>query len=78
MKAEIEYIFGKHAAKEVLQERPDVVVEAHVAAGDVAAAIRQYEACCQVLKQELGITPGPEIKAYRDNDTAVKALKKAA
>lgn len=32
MKAEIEYIFGKHAVREVLQERPDIVVEAHVAA----------------------------------------------
>ncbi|MCB9815353.1 23S rRNA (guanosine(2251)-2'-O)-methyltransferase RlmB [Candidatus Nomurabacteria bacterium] len=32
MKAEVEYIFGKHAAVEVLQERPDVVAEAHVAA----------------------------------------------
>jgi len=32
MKAEIEYIFGKHAVREVLRERPDVVVEAHVAA----------------------------------------------
>jgi len=31
MKASIEYIFGKHAAREVLQERPDVVVEVHVA-----------------------------------------------
>lgn len=32
MKTEIEYIFGKHAVREVLRERPDVVVEAHVAA----------------------------------------------
>ncbi len=32
-KLEIEYIFGKHAAREVLEERPDVVAEAHVAAG---------------------------------------------
>lgn len=31
-KEEVEYIFGKHAAREVLKERPDVVVEAHVAA----------------------------------------------
>ena len=31
-KMEIEFIFGKHAAKEVLTERPDVVVEAHLAA----------------------------------------------
>lgn len=29
MKANIEYIFGKHAAREVLAERPDVVVEVH-------------------------------------------------
>lgn len=31
-KVEVEYIFGKHAVREVLRERPDVVVEAHVAA----------------------------------------------
>lgn len=29
---EIEYIFGKHAARELLQERPDVVREVHVTA----------------------------------------------
>jgi len=32
MKTEIDYIFGKHAVREVLQERPDIVKEAHVAA----------------------------------------------
>ena len=31
-KVEIEYIFGKHAAREVLKERPDVVKEVHVSA----------------------------------------------
>lgn len=31
MKHEIGYIFGKHAVREVLQERPDVVVEIHAA-----------------------------------------------
>ena len=31
MKQEIGYIFGKHAVLEVLQERPDVVVEIHAA-----------------------------------------------
>lgn len=31
-KVEIEYISGKNVAREVLRERPDVVVEAHVAA----------------------------------------------
>ena len=37
-KDEIEFIYGKHAAKEVLSERPDVVCEAHLAAdfSDVA------------------------------------------
>jgi len=37
-KQEIGYIFGKHAVREVLQERPDVVVEIHAAAefGDEA------------------------------------------
>ena len=29
---EVEYIFGKNAAREVLNERPDIVVEAHVVA----------------------------------------------
>ncbi len=32
MKVEVEYIFGKHAVREVLQERPDVVVEVYAAA----------------------------------------------
>lgn len=31
-KVEIEYIFGKNAAREVCTERPDVIVEVHVAA----------------------------------------------
>jgi 23S rRNA (guanosine2251-2'-O)-methyltransferase len=35
----IEYIYGKHAATEVLKERPDVVVEAHVATDFSEAAI---------------------------------------
>lgn len=32
MKAEVEYIFGKHAVREVLNMRPDVVAEVHAAA----------------------------------------------
>jgi 23S rRNA (guanosine2251-2'-O)-methyltransferase len=32
MKQEIGYIFGKHAATEVLQERPDIVVEVYASA----------------------------------------------
>lgn len=30
MSLEVEYIYGKHAVREVLKERPDVVVEVHV------------------------------------------------
>lgn len=41
-KAEVEYIFGKHAAREVLKERPDVVVEAHVAANFADEAIVRH------------------------------------
>lgn len=32
MKHSVEYIFGKHAVRELLRERPDVVVELHAAA----------------------------------------------
>jgi len=39
MKHEIGYIFGKHAVRELLQERPDVVVELHAAAEFADAAI---------------------------------------
>jgi 23S rRNA (guanosine2251-2'-O)-methyltransferase len=35
----IEYIYGKHSATEVLKERPDVVVEAHMAADFSEVAI---------------------------------------
>ncbi len=38
-KIEIEYIFGKHAAREVLKERPDVVVEVHLAADFADATV---------------------------------------
>jgi 23S rRNA (guanosine2251-2'-O)-methyltransferase len=31
MKKSVDYIFGKHAVRELLQERPDVVVEIHAA-----------------------------------------------
>lgn len=32
MKQQVDYIFGKHAVRELLQERPDVVVEIHASA----------------------------------------------
>ncbi|HEY0964675.1 MAG TPA: 23S rRNA (guanosine(2251)-2'-O)-methyltransferase RlmB [Candidatus Paceibacterota bacterium] len=38
-KPDIEYIFGKHAAREVLGERADIIVEAHVAVDFSDAAL---------------------------------------
>jgi tRNA G18 (ribose-2'-O)-methylase SpoU len=32
MRSDIEYIYGKHAVREVLNERPDVVAEVYAAA----------------------------------------------
>ena len=34
--------------------------------GDRAAALRQYEACCQLLMAELGMEPNRELRALRD------------
>jgi TolB-like protein/Flp pilus assembly protein TadD len=46
----------------------------HAEAGDIAAALRQYETCCATLKRELNITPSPETEALhrriRDQATA--------
>jgi DNA-binding SARP family transcriptional activator len=34
-----------------------VVVRVHLAEGNVAEAVRQYEACCRLFEQELGLQP---------------------
>jgi 23S rRNA (guanosine2251-2'-O)-methyltransferase len=39
MKNETEFIYGKHACREVLEERPDIVVEAYMAADFSSEAI---------------------------------------
>jgi len=53
MNKDIEYIFGKHAAFEVLDNRPDVVVEAHVAADfsneKVMKALSDHKIAIKVL-----------------------------
>ena len=36
------------------------VIRLHALAGQVGAALSQFDACCRVLQQELGIAPGPE------------------
>jgi TolB-like protein len=50
------------------------VMRLHAEAGDVAAALRQYDTCCSTLKRELDITPSPETEALhrriRDRATA--------
>jgi DNA-binding SARP family transcriptional activator len=39
------------------------LIELHLAAGDRAAAVRQYEHCAQLLAQELGVEPDPATRA---------------
>ncbi|MEU4736936.1 AfsR/SARP family transcriptional regulator [Streptomyces fradiae] len=40
-----------------------VLVKAHLAAGNRAAALRQYEQCRRVLREELGLEPSPSLRA---------------
>jgi DNA-binding SARP family transcriptional activator len=44
-----------------------ILMEAHRALGDRAAALRAYHRCAEVLERELGVAPGEEIGAlYRE------------
>jgi DNA-binding SARP family transcriptional activator len=40
-----------------------LVIEAHLAEGNVGEAVRQYERCRRQLQQELGVSPSPAITA---------------
>lgn len=40
-----------------------VLVRAHLAAGNRGAALRQYEQCRRILREELGLEPSPSLKA---------------
>lgn len=66
MKAEIEYIFGKHAAVEVLTKRPDVVVEAHVAADFSAEQILTLLTDNKVLIKVLNLKNPPRRVSSKD------------
>ena len=41
------------------------LMQAHVAAGNTALAIRQFETCKLLLKRELGVEPGEALRALR-------------
>lgn len=41
------------------------VMQAHLAQGDTALAVRQYENCASLLKRELGVEPGAELQRLR-------------
>src|SRR5262245_14277368 len=49
------------------------VMRLHADAGDIAAALRQYDTWCATLKRELDVTPSPETEALhrqiRDQST---------
>lgn len=41
------------------------LMQAHIAQGQAALAIRQYETCKQILKRELGVEPGAGLRELR-------------
>lgn len=41
------------------------LMQAHIAQGQTALAIRQYESCKQILKRELGVEPGAVLRDLR-------------
>ncbi len=43
-----------------------LLIRAHIAAGDRAAARHQYERCARILSDELGVAPEPETQALLD------------
>lgn len=43
------------------------VMQAHLAQGDSARALRQYENCASLLKRELGVEPGTELKRLKSS-----------
>ncbi len=42
------------------------IIQIHMAQGDRASALRQYERCRAVLQSELGITPSPELRSLHE------------
>lgn len=61
------------------------VIRLHALAGQVGAALSQFDACCRVLQQELGIAPGPEtqqlvkqIRARQDSPAQQAAIAPAS
>ncbi len=59
MKREVEYIYGKHAVAEMLNARPDVVVEIHVAADFAAEDILQLIDKHKISLKVLNVTNPP-------------------
>jgi DNA-binding SARP family transcriptional activator len=51
------------AADELAEEIHRRLISLHAAAGDRAAAQRQYESCVTILERELGVDPLPETRA---------------
>jgi DNA-binding SARP family transcriptional activator len=72
-----------HAAAEALSIDPiqesshRLVMSAHVAAGDRAAALVAYERCRALLAEELGTDPSPETQALHQEILRVPAARRA-
>jgi len=44
-----------------------LMIRAYVAAGDKGAAIEQFESCRELFQRELGVDPGPSVRAALEN-----------
>jgi DNA-binding SARP family transcriptional activator len=50
------------AAEPLRESAHRIVIEAHLAEGNVVEALQQYERCCEVLRTELAIAPSPSLR----------------
>lgn len=71
MKADIEYIFGKHAAFEVLNKRPDIVVEAHVSVDFSNEKILQLLEEAKVSTKVLNLKNPPRRVSSKDSHQGI-------
>lgn len=54
------------AAEPLRESAHRVLIEAHIAAGNRAAALRQFEACSALMRRELGLEPGAAVRRAAD------------
>ena len=67
-----EYAAALHCARRLQQHDPlreatcEALMRLHALHGDRASALRVYDQCVEVLRQELGVSTGPSVDGLRD------------